>query len=297
MNELVSVITITKNRAKVIQRAIESVLGQTYKNIEHIIIDGASGDDTESVVRKNQDERIKYFKLETDLPPVKCLDLAFEKSKGKYITFLDDDDEYLPHKIEKQITLLKSLPKEFGFVYCWMDYYDDKKLKIIKEWHPIISGNVYLDQIEKQSIGGTPTLFIKREVFEQSGGWNKKLNYVADWEFTTRLSKNFLVDFVPEVLVKVHTNHMYERMMSRKSDDKKISALIEFHNYYLTEFKDGFLVKPKAKISHLISLSNLYKSKSEYFLALKFLFKIIRLNFFSVVWIKQTAKLFIRQSE
>ena len=63
---LVSVITITRNRAKLIGRCIQSVLNQTYKNIEHIIVDGASTDETDDVVGSFKDERLRYFKLETN---------------------------------------------------------------------------------------------------------------------------------------------------------------------------------------------------------------------------------------
>lgn len=297
MNELISIITITKNRSKLIQRAINSVLAQTHANFEYIIIDGSSEDETENVIKRNLDPRIKYFKLQKELSPTKCIDFGFEHSNGSFITFLDDDDEYLPTKIEKQLKLINSLPEEYGFVYCWMDYVDDKKLETIKEWHPTISGNVYLNQIEKQSIGGTPTLFIKRKVFELSGGWNKNLKYIADWEFTTRLSKNTLVDYVPEVLVIVHTNHIYERMMTRKKDNQKITALIEFHNYYLSEFKDGFIIKPKASLPHYIALSQLYMKNSQFLLSAKYILKIMQLDFFSFTWLKQILKLFISTND
>ena len=176
---------------------------------------------------------------------------------------MDDDDEYLPHKIQKQISLLSSLSTDYGFVYCWMDYFDDQTGLLIREWHPKVKGNAYFDQIEKQSVGGTPTLFIRREAFSRVGGLNKTLKYVADWEFATRLSKYYLTDFVPEVLVHVHTNHGFERMQTKKETPERVQALIEFHEYYLSEFTDGFEIYPKKKIPHLKALSTLYfKSKN-----------------------------------
>ena len=94
-------------------------------------------------------------------PFVLCIDYAVSLSVGNNITFLDD--EYLPQKIEKQLNLLTSLPEEYGCVYCWMNYYDAQIIKIIKEHHPTIRRNIFHDCIEKQSIGGTPTLSLKEK--------------------------------------------------------------------------------------------------------------------------------------
>lgn len=263
-DKLVTIITLTRNRARLLPRAIKSILSQSYKNFEYIIIDGASSDNTDKVVEQFNDSRIKYIRLAENLPGPESIYYGFSKSCGQYITFLDDDDEYLPQKVEKQLTLINSLPPSYGFVYCWMDYFDNRSGKKIREWHPTVRGNAYYHQIERQSVGGTPTLFIRRDVFQQIGGWNKGLRYITDWELSTRLSRYYFTDFVPEVLVHVHTNHGYERMQERKETDDKIAAKIEFHQYYLREFADGFAQYPKKKKPHLKTLSYMLFKKKEY---------------------------------
>ena len=87
---LVTILTDTKNRASLISRCIESIQKQTYQNYEHIIADGGS-DNTEEIVRSYNDPRIKYVKVPTG-GPVAQTKIAFEMSKGEFITFLDDDD-------------------------------------------------------------------------------------------------------------------------------------------------------------------------------------------------------------
>ena len=168
---LVSVVTITRNRGKLIGRCISSVLSQTYKNLEHIVVDGASDDNTETVVSGFNDSRLKYVKLESNWPWKKTMDYALSISKGKYITFLDDDDEYLQSKIEKQVQLIESLPEEYGMVYCWMTYFDSSRNNSLIRVHDTkLKGFVPIDAVEKPSVSGTPTFMFRKKVFEELGG-------------------------------------------------------------------------------------------------------------------------------
>ena len=87
-------------------RCIESIQRQTYQNYEHIISDGCSTDNTEELVRSYEDPHIKYIKVEGG--PVAQMREAFALSRGEYITFLDDDDEYRPEKLQKQLVKIKA---------------------------------------------------------------------------------------------------------------------------------------------------------------------------------------------
>ena len=108
---LVSIITITYNRCDLIHRCIESIQRQTYHNYEHIIVDGNSIDQTEDIVKSYNDSHIKYIKLNERGPQIQMKAGSLE-AKGKYVTFLDDDDEYLPTKIEKQVALFELVEKK-----------------------------------------------------------------------------------------------------------------------------------------------------------------------------------------
>lgn len=254
----VSVIIGTRNRAKLLHRAVISVLDQTYQDFECIIIDGGSTDNTPDVVKQFKDKRIIYIRQEMDEGRASSLNFAIKHSRGSLITFLDDDDEYLPSKLEKQVLLLKSLPKKVGLVYCWMDYYDDSTGELIREWHPTIKGDVYSEQIGKQSVGGFPTLLVRKEVLEKVGGLNERVNYPSDWEWVCRISRHFELDFVPEVLVKVYVNHEYQRMSNPKRDKKYYKDLAEFYLDFLKEHAFGFKVYPRKKFNHYLSLVGYY---------------------------------------
>ena len=162
---LVSVVTITRNRGKLIGRCISSVLGQTYHNVEHIVVDGASDDETDDVVKSFNDERLVFLKLEENWSLEKTYKYGTSQAKGKYICFLDSDDEYLPTKIEKQVALIESLPEDYGMVYCWMTYYDSSKDNAVIRVHkPELRGFVPLEAAEKPTVSGTPIYLFRKEV-------------------------------------------------------------------------------------------------------------------------------------
>ena len=103
--KLVSVIIPTFNRQKYLKNAINSVLNQTYENIELIIIDDNSSDNTQSYVEDINDNRLIYIKNSKNLKAPKSRNIGIEKSRGDYIAFLDDDDTWYKTKLEKQIKL------------------------------------------------------------------------------------------------------------------------------------------------------------------------------------------------
>ena len=103
---LVSVITITRNRGKLIGRCIDSVLNQTYKNIEHIIVDGASDDETDSVVATYNDIRLRFLKLKENWSLEKTYKYGTAQAKGKYICFLDSDDEVTPTWLDSYVAAI-----------------------------------------------------------------------------------------------------------------------------------------------------------------------------------------------
>ena len=126
MNNLVSVIIPTWNRSNLIPTAINSVLNQTYKDWELIIVDDGSTDNTEEVIKKFQtnDTRIKFIKHKENSGGCSAQKIQGVKNAlGNYIAFLDSDDEWLPTKLEEQLDLFKkSTVDNLGFVGCRVIY-------------------------------------------------------------------------------------------------------------------------------------------------------------------------------
>lgn len=244
MDPVVSVIVPTRNRAKLLPRAIDSILNQTYDNLEVIIIDGHSTDDTINVINGYSDSRIRYYSQKIQKNGAQATNEGIEKSRGKYIAFLDDDDEWLQDKLEKQVCLLDSLPDDYGMVYCWMDYYDQSG-EILHQTHPDIRGDIFEQVLLKESIAGTPTYLIRKSVIDKVGGFDTNLVFGDDGEFVRRVAKNFKIDFVPEVLAKVYTDHGFDRQsdLNAKTCIEAINSL----KYIMEKYRDDFNARPQIK--------------------------------------------------
>ena len=195
------------------------MLDQTYPELECIVVDDASKDDTDQIINSFEDDRLKYFRHEKNKGASAARNTGIRQSKGGLIAFLDDDDEWIATKLEKQVPLLKGLPERFGMVYCWMDYYD-ANIKLIHQHHPTLKGYVFPQVLDAQRLGGCPTLLVKRKVVDQIGGFDESLPRGNDGDFIRRVCRKYEVDFLPEVLVKIHIDHG----MPRISDDTKKSV-------------------------------------------------------------------------
>lgn len=270
---LVSVITITRNRGNLIGRCISSVLGQTYKNIEYIIVDGASDDNTDEVVSSFQDDRLKFVKLETNWAIKETLDYGISLCNGKYITFLDSDDEYLPEKIEKQVDLIDGLSGDYGLVYCWMTYYDDKTKKKLSIHKPELRGDVRDEVIGEPIISGTPTLMFHNDILKKLGGWKSadEIGIISDWELCARACQITKVDYLPESLVNVYENHGCVRQSEVAYYDKVGVRLIQFNEYFLNHFSENFKRRPKMRFYHYWDMFTTFYYLKQYGQAIKWL--------------------------
>lgn len=260
---LVSIVTVTRNRGNLLRRCIASVLNQTYHNIEHIVVDGASDDNTDEVVAGFNDARLRFVKLDYNWPLHETMVHAVDLCKGKYLSFLDSDDEYVPTKIEKQVALIESLPEDYGFVYCWMSYFDtSNNNRFLFSHRPTLRGGVGDEVVKEPIISGTPTLMFKLDFFKSIGGWKTKeeIGKASDWEMCCRACQLCKVDFVPESLVNVYINHG----SVRQSDFNKyymdpIEREIKFQNYFLEQFKDIFKRHPDYAVYHYATLSRRHR--------------------------------------
>ncbi len=113
----VSVIIPTYNRAHLLGRAIESVLDQTYQDFEIIVVDDASADETEEVVKSFGDDRINHIRHQKNKGGSAARNTGIKAARGEFIAFLDSDDEWVPKKLEKEIDRLQTLSNEVGVVY------------------------------------------------------------------------------------------------------------------------------------------------------------------------------------
>ncbi|MFC6974687.1 glycosyltransferase family 2 protein [Halomicroarcula sp. GCM10025709] len=114
----VSVVVPTYNRADTVGRAVESALAQTVTDIEVVVVDDGSTDDTAAVVTGIDDERVRYLAHERNRGRSAARNTGIEAARGEYVAFLDSDDRWLPGKLDRQLAELSRRPPEWIGVYC-----------------------------------------------------------------------------------------------------------------------------------------------------------------------------------
>jgi len=134
-DNLVSIITPVHNSEKFLSRCIDSVISQSYKHWEHILVDDCSTDNSADIILKcvAEDSRIRYIKLEKNSGAGVARNTGIELAKGKYIAFLDSDDLWYPNKLEKQLAFMKQKNCSFSFTsYDMIDENGQSLEKIVK---------------------------------------------------------------------------------------------------------------------------------------------------------------------
>ena len=161
----VSVIIPTYNREKLVPRAIQSVLDQTWQDLELIVVDDGSTDRTEQVVSGFTDDRIRYVRLDKNSGVSHARNIGIESAQCEYIAFQDSDDEWLPEKLEKQMQVMLQAPETVGMVYCRMEGNDQDDERWIcprqDQEADELQGDMLLP-LMIQNVVGTPAMLIRR---------------------------------------------------------------------------------------------------------------------------------------
>jgi glycosyltransferase involved in cell wall biosynthesis len=202
-NATISVIIPTYNRAHLLKKSIDSVLNQTYANLEVIVIDDNSSDNTDEVLNRYNDERIRYIKNKVNRGASDARNQGIEIARGEYLTFLDSDDELFVDKLEKQVTKFSGLSNKYGLVYCGYCFVSSEKGEIEEHIFPELYGNVYSNLLTR-NIFPIHAPVVKRECFKKCGIFDTSLPACEDWDIWIRVARHYEFAFVPEILAKYY---------------------------------------------------------------------------------------------
>lgn len=190
MYNLVSVIIPTYGGGDQLHRAIDSVLNQSYRNIEVIIVDDNNPNtkerlETSNIIKKYNDERIKYIQHSKNKNGAAARNTGLKNSRGEYITFLDDDDFLFPTRIEDSVIFLEE-NQEYKAMYCTVALCN--KENILK----FISANKVIDYkdilLDEMIVGTGSNIFIKRDIVEKVEGFDESFKRHQDLEFLIRVT-------------------------------------------------------------------------------------------------------------
>lgn len=200
---LVSVIIPTYRRADLLVKAIDTVLNQTYKNIELLIVnDNIKGDEYSEqlykILEQYEDERLQLVEQEQHINGAAARNAGIKAANGEYIAFQDDDDFWELEKIERQVKLLSSLDKSWGAVSCLMRIYSNEKL--VLSALPYRDGAILLDLLERRTSMGTGALLIRRSALDECGYFDENLKRHQDLQLFARLAEKYKIKLDPVYL-------------------------------------------------------------------------------------------------
>lgn len=225
-NYKVSVVVPTYNRAKLLLLAIKSIQNQTHQNIEIIIVDDCSTDQTEEYVGNIKDWRIIYIKHEKNLGGSAARNTGIKYATGTFIGFLDSDDQWLPDKLMKQLAVFEK-NSQIGVVYTGVSMVNEDR--VIREIVPHLKGGIFPSLIEFNCIDTTSSVLVKKELLEKIEGFDASLPSCQDWDLYLRLSQITKFDFVDESLV-LFNQHLGERITT--NNRAVIGGHFQIYNKY-----------------------------------------------------------------
>jgi len=240
---MVSIITITYNRAHLIEETIKSVLAQSYSSFEYLIVDDGSDDNTEELIRKINDSRIKYHKLPRSGALNKIRNYGITHATGKYIAFIDSDDTWMENKLELQIKLMEE-NSELGFTFCEAVIYNEQEILFPniynQKYKGNYSGNFFYPLITDVRFFIFPSsIVIRKECLNKTGLLDEEL-MCADKDLYAQLAYHFKAALIDKCLVRMRRH------------DSNISNKIDFHTQKILEdeivtltkfYRSGFINK------------------------------------------------------
>ena len=186
---LVTVIIATHNRAHCLSQALDSIyaqegLGSLYE-LEVIVVDDASTDSTSEIICRY--DNLKSIRLLEKRGISAAMNEGLRASRGSYITFLDDDDEWLPHKLRVQVPLMEAHP-EVGVVYGQSLKRFGEQEWLIPDLTRARSGQVFLAMLMDNFCGHHASMLVRRSAFDSAGGFDETLLSYEDWDVSLRLA-------------------------------------------------------------------------------------------------------------
>ena len=273
MNQVVSIIVPSyKRKPEIVKRAIVSLLAQTYQNIEIVLVDDNAREDLieyrrglESLVKELDCSKLTYIQNEKNLGGAGARNIGIGIARGEYITFLDDDDEYLPKKIEKQLAFMEK--EQLDVSVTKLNIYNEHDNLIDVREHNITSFDTkYLQRYHLTTqITGTPTFMMKKYVLAEINGFDvvsMAQEFYLMWKV---LQKEYRIGYLPECDIKAYRT----KAESISTGKNKITGEKELYRYkksyfHLLKFRE----KQYVRCRHYAVMAMAYKRNKKYIKAI-----------------------------
>ena len=213
--DLISVIIPCYNRERSIERAVRGVLGQSYANLELIVVDDASSDRSAEIVEAIDDPRLRLIRHETNRGASAARNTGIDAARAELLAFQDSDDNWFPEKLAVQMERFCALPEDYVACFHTKIIYGRDIENGRKKYGPrrascvpgpdqdIESGDLS-EALLWGNFMGPPTVLLKKEAFHAAGGFDPRMKNNNDWDFNLRLSQQGPIGFIDEPLMIVY---------------------------------------------------------------------------------------------
>lgn len=192
-----------------------------------------------------------------------------------YIALLDDDDEYLPDKLEKQVKKIKEVPDKVGLVYSGSEVIKASGNVTYRIYRPQFRGNVQQQLLLGSMVGGISTLLIKKECFMKVGLFDELLTSCQDWDMWKRIADYYEFDFVPEVLTRIYLHGL--------QISTNLESMIRGRTRMVKKYIEEFRSHPDILVIHLKRLGKLHCINGSWRQALPWFMQAVELNCFEII--------------
>jgi glycosyltransferase involved in cell wall biosynthesis/GT2 family glycosyltransferase len=278
-NFKVSIILPTYNGEKYLRQSIESCLNQTYKNIELIIVDDASSDQTPLIIKSYADKRIRYIRHRKNLRLPGALNTGLANATGDYITWTSDDNQFLPTAIAEMLDLLLS-NNEAGLVFAdyWAYFLEtgEKALRTLAD----------APDLKKENQIGACFLF-SRKAFETTGYYDPRYELVEDYEYWIRMCRKVATVHYPRPLY-IYGEHSKSLKGTRLDFIVLLDGVLR-HQYGYITFSE-LMEEVSLRLNKIIAGQNSKKSIAAYVNVLKKIFRISKYTgLLTLLWLLRDA--------
>jgi glycosyltransferase involved in cell wall biosynthesis len=222
------------NRSELLPRAIQSVLGRTHKSLEILVVDDGSEEDVGALVDTFSDNRMKYIRMDVNKGVSEARNNGIKNAKGRYVAFLDSDDEWFDKKIEMQLSDLRKRGPEYGVSYCKTEFFDDEVSAVVGHSEFEREGNLLRDLTIRNPITSLSSVTVERRILEKIGVFDGKMRCLEDWELWIRLARVTLYAYLGNVMVRYH---IHSKGRISENIPATISSLATLRNTHEDLFK------------------------------------------------------------
>ncbi|HEY9667110.1 MAG TPA: glycosyltransferase [Coleofasciculaceae cyanobacterium] len=215
---LISVIIPVYNGEKTIKETINSVLNQTFSDLEIIVVNDGSQDSTLTTISSIQDSRVKVFSY-ANAGISASRNRGFAHASGEFISFLDADDLWTPDKLEAQLKALQDNPQA-SVAYSWVDYINESGEFFRVGNHLTLTGDVYKKLLVHNLLENGSNPLIRRQALTEVGGFDPAFSSVADWDMWLRLAAHspFVAVPSPQILYRMSAQSMSSNILKMEAE-------------------------------------------------------------------------------